>query len=96
MHDRESNDAGGERENDDHIHDALENALKPFGPEDMDLEDKLAAIPEDANDMLQQMLNIIDIHISEIYSPPRLTMLAAEHGLSPGMAFDIMINDATG
>ena len=62
----------------------------------MDLEDKIAAVPEDAHDMFEQINQILHVHVSEVYSPPRVTLLAAEHGLSPGAAFDITVHEGSG
>ena len=83
--------------------DPLDRALEPFEPEDLllpdgELEDLLDAVPENENtdDMITQMLDILHVHISEVYSQPRITALAHEHGLAAGTAFDLLTNDDTG
>ena len=70
---------------------ATEHSLKPFDIDDNVIETEMSKMPIGSGNMLDLMLNII--HVAEVYSPHRVTILAAEHGLSPGAAFDITISD---
>ena len=39
---------------------------------------------------------IVQKHVSEAWSPPRVTALASKYGLTPGSAYDIETNDSNG
>ena len=57
------------------------------------------AIPTDAdnvNELVAQVMSIIDAHISEIYSPPRITRLCKQHGLKASTAYDATVCDENG
>ena len=53
-------------------------------------------IPTDANDMMAQLQSTIDKHVSELYSPPRITKLCSQYGLKPGTAYDATVCDENG
>ena len=53
-------------------------------------------VPMDSEDIAGQMIGIINSHVSEVWSQPRVTKLASEYGLTPGSAYDIEINDEDG
>ena len=53
-------------------------------------------IPMDSEDIADRMISVIQNHVSELWSPPRVTKLASEYGLSPGFAYDIEVNDENG
>ena len=57
-----------------------------------DIED----LPMDTEDVAEQVIGIIQNHVSEVWSQPRVTKLASEYGLSPGFAYDIEVNDENG
>ena len=42
---------------------------------------------------ISEMLGNIGHHISEVYSPPRVTSYAHKLGLIPGFALDLLEND---
>ena len=91
--------AGSDQSLDDNkrINDALDRALEPFDYDiDMDLQDKIDSVPPEDEDLINHVLAILQKHIAEVYSPPRITKLAHEHRLEPGSAFDITINDENG
>ena len=87
-----------EQERAKRIDGALERALVDFDPdeEDMELEDKLITVPDTDMHMIENIIAILNTHISEVYSPPRLAKIAHEYGLLAGTSFDITMNDETG
>ena len=52
----------------------------------------------DDNDdrMLDLMIGIVQTHVSEVYSPLRVTALASKYNLEPGFAMDIATFDPMG
>ena len=54
---------------------------------------ELEDIPMDSEDVTDQMIGVIQSHVSEVWSPPRVTKLANAYGLSPGFAYDIEVDD---
>ena len=55
---------------------------------------EIEAIPADDNNVTDQMIAVITNHVSEVWSPPRVTKLAHEYGQSPGFEYDIPTCDA--
>ena len=54
------------------------------------------ASPLDADGLADQGMASVQKHVSEVWSPPRVTKLAGKFGLNPGFAYDSMINDESG
>ena len=48
------------------------------------------------DDVIMKLVDAFNVHIAEVYSPPRVAKLAHEYGLVPGTSFDITTNDETG
>ena len=63
---------------------------------DDEMYDEIENIPMTDDNIADQMLGIISNHVSEVWSPPRVTKLAHEFGLNPGFSYDIMTNDENG
>ena len=57
---------------------------------------KSRLLPNEDADMLSQVIGVIHNHVSEVWSPPRVTKLAAEYGLNPGFALDLQVDDENG
>ena len=64
--------------------------------DDSDMYDAIDNIPDDADSVADQVMAVIQNHVSEVWSPPRVTKLAAEFGLSPGFAYDFVVGDENG
>ena len=58
--------------------------------------DNIEGIPMDSEYVVNQILNVVKNHVSEIWSPPRVNALAHEYGLQPGFSYDIQCNDENG
>ena len=58
--------------------------------------DNIDAIPMDSEDAVNQALAIDKNHVSEIWSAPRVNVLAHEYGLQRGFSCDIQCNDENG
>ena len=56
----------------------------------------IESIPSEDADMLSQIIGVIQHNVSEVWSPPRVTKLAAEYGLSQGCALDLQADDGNG
>ena len=46
--------------------------------------------------MITHILNMIQTHVAEVYSPPRVAANAHKFGLIPGTSVDITVNDENG
>ena len=64
--------------------------------QDQDMYDAIDSIPNDQDDMVNCIIATVQKHVSEVWSPPRVTALASEYGLSPGTAYDIETKDELG
>ena len=64
--------------------------------DDAEMYDAIDSIPLDADGMADQVMAIVQNHVSEVWSPPRVTKLASKFGLSPGFAYDLVSNDEDG
>ena len=60
------------------------------------MESRLDDIDPDEDRMADLVIWALNNHVSEIYSPPRINALAKKHGLVPGFALDILVNDENG
>ena len=67
------------------INDALERAWEHLA---MEHEDQLVDVPEDGLNLCQDVTDILQTRIAEVYPPPRITKIASEYKLIPGSAFD--------
>ena len=72
------------------------DSMDLFKEVDQDLEDKLISIPDDGDSMVELIGQVIQKHVTEVYSPPRITALAREYGLNPGDAMDLTTMDEDG
>ena len=70
------------------VHDVVNN--------DSDMYDTIEGTPMDSEDLADQVIAVVQNHVSEVRSPPRVTRLASQIGLSAGFAYDLMTNDETG
>ena len=52
--------------------------------QDQDMYDAIDAIPNDQDDMVNSIVAAVQKHVSEVWSPPRVTAFASEYGLSLG------------
>ena len=62
----------------------------------MDINAIFAAIaerPDNAPDLHEQIIATRCKHLSEVYSPPRVALIAQGHGLEPGTAYDATVCD---
>ena len=50
-------------------------------------------IPDDSDAMVNAIISVVQKHVSEAWSPPRVTARAERYGLVPGSAYDIEMND---
>lgn len=69
------------------VHDVVNN--------DSDMYDAIEEIPMDSEVVADQVA-VAQNHVSEVWSPPRMTRLANQFGLNAGFAYDLMINDENG
>ena len=74
--------------NENNFHDVVNN--------DEEMYAAITDVMNDDHDMVNQIIGIVQNHISEVWSPPRVTKLAGEFKLSAGFALDIQTNDETG
>ena len=58
--------------------------------------DEIRSIRADSEDMFSVIIATVRKHVSEVWSPPRVTALASEYVLSPDMAYDIETKDDLG
>ena len=64
--------------------------------QDQNMYEAIDAIPNDQDDMVSAIIATAQRHVSEVWSPPRVTALAPEYGRLPGSAYDIETNDELG
>ena len=69
-----------------------ENDFHDMVNQDQEMYDAIEAIPT-GDDMVGSIIATVQKHVSEVWSPPRVTALAHEYGLTPGSAYDIETND---
>ena len=46
----------------------------------------ISAAPSDTEDMVSAIIGIVQPHVTEVWSPPRVTAMAHEYCLAPGCA----------
>ena len=63
---------------------------------DEEMYNAIDSIPNDDTSVANNVIAIVNNHVSEVWSPPRVTKLAPQFRLEPGFALDIQTNDATG
>lgn len=73
-----------------------ENMFHDVANQDQDMYDAIGAIPIDQDDMVNNIVATFQRHVSEVWSPPRMTASSPEYGLSPGSAYEIETNDELG
>ena len=73
-----------------------ENYFHEVVNQDQEMYDAIDAVPIGSDDMIGSIVAVVQHHVSEVWSQPRVTKLAHKHGLSPGMAYDIETNDEPG
>mgnify|MGYP000930717893 FL=1 len=66
-----------------------ENNFHDVVNDDTEMYDAIDSIPLDADGMADQVMAVVQNHVSEVWSPPRVTKLAGKFGLSPGFAYDL-------
>ena len=92
--------SGSHGEDMEHKYEAMNRALDAGNNfEDIvnnDLEDDMASIPDSVDNMIDMIMAVFKNHVSEIYSPPRVTALAKQYGLKEGFALDLSVCDEDG
>ena len=73
-----------------------ENNFHDIVNDDSDMYAEIEAVPSEDEDMVTQIIGIVQNHVSEVWSPPRVTKLAEEYGLSAGFALDLQVDDENG
>ena len=63
---------------------------------DQEMYADIESLPPDTSDMTSAIIGIVQQHVSEVWSQPRVTALATQYGLIPGSAYDIEVNDDNG
>ena len=71
----------------------LENNFRDVVNQKQEMYEDINAIPDNHGDMVSAIIATVQMHVSEVWSPPRITALAPEHGLIPGSACDIEVDD---
>ena len=74
----------------------MENDFQDVVNQDQAMYDDIDSVPSDAEDMIGSVISIVQRHVSEVWSPPRVTALASKYGLVPGSAYDIEVCDENG
>ena len=64
-----------------------ENNFHEIVNDDADMYEQIEAIPADDDNMVNSTMTIVRNHISEVWSPPRVTEFASEYGLSPSFSY---------
>ena len=73
-----------------------ENNFHDIVNDDADMYAEIDSLPGDTDNMVAKIIGIVQNHVSEVWSQPRVTKLAKEFGLSPGFALDLQVNDEDG
>ena len=60
---------------------------------DTDMYAEIESLPADTDNMVAKMIGIVQNHVSEVWSQPRVTKLARQYGLSAGFALDLQVNN---
>ena len=74
----------------------MENCFHDVVNQDQAMYDEINSVPEDSDNMIGSIIGIVQKHVSEVWSPPRVTALAGEYRLNPGSAYDIETSDSNG
>ena len=74
----------------------MENDFHDVVNQDQAMYDDINSVPGDSDDMVASIIGIVQKHVSEVWSPPRVTALAKQYGLNPGSAYDIETSDSNG
>ena len=64
--------------------------------QDQAMYDDINSVPDDSADMIGSIIGIVQGHVSEVWSPPRVTALTYKYGLTPGSSYDIETNNSNG
>ena len=54
----------------------MENDFRDVVNQDQAMYDDLNSLPDDSDDMIGSIIGIVQKHLSEVWSPPRVTALA--------------------
>ena len=73
------------------FHDVVNSEAK-----DDDMYEEIRSIRSDSEDMVSSIIATVQRHVSEVWSPPRVTAMASKFGLRPGEAYDIETDDDKG
>lgn len=73
-----------------------ENNFHEIVNDDEEMYNAIENIPATDIDMASQIIGIVNNHVSEVWSQPRVTKLANEFKLDAGFALDIQTNDENG
>ena len=73
-----------------------ENDFHDVVNNDAEMYDAIGNIPSDSDNMADQMMSIVQNHMSEVWSVPRVTNLVHKFGLNAGFAYDLLTHDETG
>ena len=73
-----------------------ENNFHDIVNDDEEMYGEIGDVSIEDQDMVNQIIGIVQNHVSEVWSPPRVTKLAHEYDLKPGFSFDIQTNDENG
>ena len=73
-----------------------ENIFHDIVNDDTDMYAEIESLPGDTDNMVAKIIGIVQNHVSEVWSQPRNTKLAEQHGLSAGFALDLQVNDEDG
>ena len=74
----------------------MQNDFHDVVNQDQAMYDDINSVPDNSEDMIGSIIGIVQKHVSEVWSPPRVTALASKYGLTPGSAYDIETNDSNG
>ena len=61
----------------------MENDFHDVVNQDQAMYDDINSVPGDSDDMVASIIGIVQRHVSEVWSPPRVTALAKQYGLNP-------------
>ena len=73
-----------------------ENDFHDIVNNDAEMDDAIENIPSDSDDLADQVMSVVQSHVSEVWSVPRVTKLAHQFGLNAGFAYDLLTHDETG
>ena len=69
----------------------MENDFRDVANAYQEMYDDINALPTDTDDMLNAIIGMLQRHVSEVWSPPRVTALATQYGRVPGSAYTCLL-----